>query len=120
MRQRQTGRVFTAEASCATGFQSQTCSSLRPVHRTHRQLKRYRRAPLHIGAHSAFDKLVVTGFCGVLLRLTAWGAEAVPATERGGWILNASAASGRRGGWVTNAAGRGLRIRLARLKRREP
>ncbi len=51
MRQRQTGRVLTAEASCATGSQSQACSSLRPVHRTHRQLKRYRRAPLHIGAH---------------------------------------------------------------------
>ena len=42
-RQRQRGRVFTAEASCATGSQSLTCSSLRPVHRTHRQPERYAR-----------------------------------------------------------------------------
>jgi hypothetical protein len=32
-----TGRVSTAKASCATGSQSPTCSSLRPVHRTHRR-----------------------------------------------------------------------------------
>jgi hypothetical protein len=75
VRQRQTGRVFTAEASCATGSQSLTCSSLRPVHRTHRQPRRYRREPLHIGAHSGSAQFVVTSPCTLMRTVAPMGAR---------------------------------------------
>jgi hypothetical protein len=99
VRQRQTGRVFTAEASCATGFQSHACSSLRPVHRTHRQPKRYRRALAH---RSSFDvpEFVVTGFLEVApdagdmgRALGTWGEGAAPST--GGAVRSASVILGR-------------------------
>ena len=56
VRQRHKGRVFTAEANCATGAQSQACSSLRPVHRTHRRPRRYARPALTHRSACRFGK----------------------------------------------------------------
>ncbi len=81
MRQRQTGRVSTAEASCATGSQSQACSSLRPVHRTHRQTERYRRALAHRSSPRV-SGLVVAGYCRIVWTVVVMGSSGNPYRAR--------------------------------------